>query len=107
MTARRLGEHENLGYQSDRTHHWGEGWEEEFCWLDHFPQGWPALVLPKRLGQERGPEGLRISGSWVGLGPWEQSPGETRARASVGVLVSGERCLGERSGKVRDRGPAG
>lgn len=97
----------NLGYRSARTHHWGWGEEEEFCWMDHFPQGWPVLVLPQRLGQERGPKGFRISGSWVGLGPWEQSPGEARDRASVGVLVWGEGCLGERSGKVRDRGPAG
>lgn len=50
--------------------------------MDHSPEGWPALVLPKRLGQERGPEGLRISGSWVGLGPWEQSPGEARDGAA-------------------------
>lgn len=60
----------------------GVGAEGEFCWMDHSPEGWPALVLPKRLGQERGPEGLRISGSWVGLGPWEQSPGEARDRAA-------------------------
>lgn len=64
----------------DRTHHWGGGGGGRRILpdMDHSPEGWPALVLPKRLGQRGGPEGLRISGSWVGLGPWGQSPGEAR-----------------------------
>lgn len=42
--------------------------------MDHSPEGWPALVLPKRLGQERGPEGLKSQAAGWGLGPLGAEP---------------------------------